>query len=215
MCAPQLAFRCSSEVAFSSSTACCRSWQKHRQDAYKDLPTGTKPIQKKFARILSCIRAGANTGAACILDHEYDRAKVPPYNGSDPTSPKAKKPLASIPLKISIKKDTRGVRTRYDTVLLPFNSIMRYPGHPVIPVPDFRTEMNSPKNLANVRKIIPQKCFAAFAVPRMYSRKINSPRFFPACLGFVPGVRSQTLTTARDKLSWDGRESCYATMVER
>ena len=50
--------------------------------------------------ILSCIRAGANTGATCIrtetnalknlapmFDTEYDRAKVPPYNGNDPRPP--------------------------------------------------------------------------------------------------------------------------------
>ena len=30
----------------------------------------------------------------------------------------------------------RGVRTRYDTVLLPFISIVRCPGRPVISVPD-------------------------------------------------------------------------------
>ena len=35
-----------------------------------------------------------------------------------------------------IKKGTRGVRMRYDTVLLPFISIVRCPGRPVIPVPD-------------------------------------------------------------------------------
>ena len=37
---------------------------------------------------------------------------------------KAKRFFASRPIKISIKKGTRGVRTRYDTVLFPFISIV-------------------------------------------------------------------------------------------
>ena len=41
---------------------------------------------------LSSERRG--TENAAILDTEYDRAKVPPYNGSDPTSPlEVQKPL--------------------------------------------------------------------------------------------------------------------------
>ena len=51
---------------------------------------------------------------------------------------KAKNPFASRPIKVSINKGTRGVRTRYDTVPLPFISIARCPGRPVIPVPEFR-----------------------------------------------------------------------------
>ena len=35
---------------------------------------------------------------------------------------KAKSPFASRPIKISIQKGTRGVRTRYDTALLPLDS---------------------------------------------------------------------------------------------
>ena len=49
---------------------------------------------------------------------------------------KAKRFFASGPIEISIKKGTRGVHTRYDMVLLPFISIVRCPGRPVIPVPD-------------------------------------------------------------------------------
>ena len=49
---------------------------------------------------------------------------------------KSKSPFASRPLKTSIKKGTRGVRTRYDTVLPPFISDVRFPGRPVILVPE-------------------------------------------------------------------------------
>ena len=51
---------------------------------------------------------------------------------------KAKSPFAfgSKPIKISINKGTLGVRVRYDAVLLPFMSIVRRPGRPVIWVPD-------------------------------------------------------------------------------
>ena len=52
---------------------------------------------------------------------------------------KAKSPFASRPMKISIKKGMWGVRTRYDTVLLPFISIVRCPGRLVIPAPETRT----------------------------------------------------------------------------
>ena len=68
------------------------------------------------------------------FDTEYDRAKVPPYTGS---------PFASRPITISIMKGTRGVSTRYDTVLLPFSSIVRCPGRPFIPVPDRLTCVHS------------------------------------------------------------------------
>ena len=51
-------------------------------------------------------------------------------------SGKLKAPLLPDLLKISIKKGTRRVRTRYDTVLLPFISIVRCPGRLVILVPD-------------------------------------------------------------------------------
>ena len=40
---------------------------------------------------------------------------------------KAQSPFASRHIRISIRKGTRGVRTRYDTVLLPFISIVRCP----------------------------------------------------------------------------------------
>ena len=45
---------------------------------------------------------------------------------------KAKSPFAVIPIKISIEKVTRGVRTRYNSVLLPLISIVQCPGRPLI-----------------------------------------------------------------------------------
>ena len=51
---------------------------------------------------------------------------------------KAQNPFASREsrhLRISMRKGTREVCARYDTVLLPFISIVRWPGRPVIPVP--------------------------------------------------------------------------------
>ena len=54
---------------------------------------------------------------------------------------KAKSPFASRPIKISINKGTRGVRARYDAVLLPFISIVRSPGRPVILVPEDYTQL--------------------------------------------------------------------------
>ena len=43
-----------------------------------------------------------------------------------------KAPFAFRPMKISIKKGTRGVHARYDAELPPFISIVRCPGHPII-----------------------------------------------------------------------------------
>ena len=55
-----------------------------------------------------------------------------------------------------------------------------------------RTEMNSLKNLANMRKMIPQKYFPVFArvriqAPHVFAQKLIPQEFFPACIGFVPG----------------------------
>ena len=49
---------------------------------------------------------------------------------------KAKSTFASRPIKMSIKKGTRRVRTRYEKVLLAFISFVQCPGRPVIPVPE-------------------------------------------------------------------------------
>ena len=55
-----------------------------------------------------------------------------------------------------------------------------------------RTEMNSLKNLADMRTVIPQKYFPVFArariqAPHVFARKLIPQEMFPACLGFVPG----------------------------
>ena len=51
---------------------------------------------------------------------------------------KAKSPFASKPCQVNIKKGTRGVRTRYNTVRLPLISLLRCPGCLVMPVPEVR-----------------------------------------------------------------------------
>ena len=76
------------------------------------------------------------------FDTEYDRAKVPPYNENDPPpAPGGLKALLSPPLLNKVQnKGTQGVRARYGAELPPIISIVRYPGRPVISVPD-----NSPR----------------------------------------------------------------------
>ena len=55
-----------------------------------------------------------------------------------------------------------------------------------------RTEMNSLKNLATMRKMVPQKYFPVFArkriqAPHVFVQKLIPQEIFPACIGFVPG----------------------------
>ena len=56
------------------------------------------------------------------IDTEYDRAKVPPYNGSDPPpAPGSLKALLFPPLLNEVQnKGTQGVRARYGAELPPF-----------------------------------------------------------------------------------------------
>ena len=67
---------------------------------------------------------------------EYDRAKVPPYNGNDPRPPLGSLDALLFPPLLLINKvenkGTQGVRARYDAELPPIISIVRYPGRPVI-----------------------------------------------------------------------------------
>ena len=65
---------------------------------------------------------------------EYDRAKVPPYNGNDPPpAPGSLKTPLFPPLLNEVQnKGTQGVQARYGAELPPFISIVRYPGRPVI-----------------------------------------------------------------------------------
>ena len=56
-----------------------------------------------------------------------------------------------------------------------------------------RTDKNSLKNLASMRKIIPQTYFPVFArvrlqTPHVFVQKLVPQKCFPACIGFVPGV---------------------------
>ena len=55
---------------------------------------------------------------------------------------------------LSTKKGTRGLPTRYDTVLLPFIFVRQYPGRPVIPVPD---DVTSHERFLCVM-FVPRKC---------------------------------------------------------
>ena len=68
------------------------------------------------------------------LDTEYDRAKVPPYNGNDaPPAPGSLKAPLFPPLSNEVQnKGTHGVQARYGAELPPIISIVRYPGRPVM-----------------------------------------------------------------------------------
>ena len=52
--------------------------------------------------------------------------------------------------------------------------------------------LNSLKNMAKIRKMIPQKYLPVFArvriqAPHVFVLKLIPQEFFPACIGFVPG----------------------------
>ena len=68
------------------------------------------------------------------IDTEYDRAKVPPYNGNDPPPAPGslKRSLFPTLLNEVQNKGTQGVRARYGAELPPIISIVRHPGRPVI-----------------------------------------------------------------------------------
>ena len=72
------------------------------------------------------------------VDTEYDRANVPPYNGNDPPPAPGslKRSLFPTLLNEVQNKGTQGVRARYGAELPPIISIVRYPGRPVISVPE-------------------------------------------------------------------------------
>ena len=65
-----------------------------------------------------------------MIDTEYDRAKVPPYNGSDPPpAPGRLKALLFPPLLNKVQsKGMRGVQARYGAELPPLISIVWHPG---------------------------------------------------------------------------------------
>ena len=75
------------------------------------------------------------------FDTEYDRAKVPPYNGNDPPPAPGRLKAPLLPPLLNeaqnnFNKGTQGVRARYGAELAPIISIVRYPGRPVISGPE-------------------------------------------------------------------------------
>ena len=74
-----------------------------------------------------------------FIDTEYDRAKVPPYNGNDPPPAPGslKRSLFPTLLNEVQNKGTQGVQARYGAELPPIISIVRYPSRPVILGMDF------------------------------------------------------------------------------
>ena len=92
------------------------------------------------------------------FDTEYDRANVPPYNGNDapPAPGSLKRSLFPTLLNEVQNKGTQGVRARYGAELPPIISIVRYPGRPVISVPEwwFPNGGSSLLRRANFRPIL-------------------------------------------------------------
>ena len=78
--------------------------------------------------------------AALKIDTEYDRAKVPPYNGNDPPPAPGSLKCFLFPTLLNEvqNKGTQGVRARYGAELPPIISIVRYPGRLVISQKIFR-----------------------------------------------------------------------------
>ena len=73
-----------------------------------------------------------------MFDTDYDRANVPPYNGNDPPPAPGSLKRSLLPTLLNEvqNKGTQGVRARYGAELPPIISIVRYPGRPVISVPE-------------------------------------------------------------------------------
>ena len=92
---------------------------------------------------------------------------------------KAKTSFASGPVKISIKKGTRGVHTRYDTVLLPFISIVRCPSRPVMPLPEKSESQNKKlkKTLRAKGTLIREPLFSTPCEMRFFPREKGAMAF--------------------------------------
>ena len=93
------------------------------------------------------------TSDAVKVDTEYDRANVPPYNGNDPPPAPGslKRSLFPTLLNEVQNKGTQGVRARYGAELPPIISIVRYPGRPVISVPEKGSRAGEPQSPQRVR----------------------------------------------------------------
>ena len=87
-----------------------------------------------FALRVFTLLALSENWVHCKIDTEYDRAKVPPYNGNDPLpAPGSLKALLLPALLDKVQnKGTQGLQARYGAELPPFISIVRCPGRPVI-----------------------------------------------------------------------------------
>ena len=117
--------------------------QKNRESPKKDKKgqKGTKKegqVQIGKPPRLKHPRLAALEGGGVFIDTEYDRANVPPYNGNDPPPAPGslKRSLFPTLLNEVQNKGMQGVRARYGAELPPIISIVRYPGRPVISVPE-------------------------------------------------------------------------------
>ena len=64
-----------------------------------------------------------------LIDTEYDRVKVPPYNGNDPRPTLVVKPFCFHAYETKcITRGRKGAQARYDAELLTFVSIVRHLG---------------------------------------------------------------------------------------
>ena len=83
---------------------------------------------------------------------------------------------AKTPLLVTIKTGTRGVRMRYDTVLLPFISIVQCPCRPVIPVPanSLRTTHELEREVFFLRWPLEPKTGTARTVPNRDRTKLKN-----------------------------------------
>ena len=125
-----------------------------------------------------------------VFDTEYDRAKVPPYNGNDPPPAPGslKRSLFPTLLNEVQNKGTQGVRARYGAELPPIISIVRYPGRPVISVPDVCPEIKQKQS--RDRKTI-------FETPSLPVAKILSPVARQAPTTFARLILSQKIRNSK------------------
>ena len=104
---------------------------------------GSSPYYEVTQALFAKMEIPGKSCWCCYFDTEYDRANVPPYNGNDPPPAPGslKRSLFPTLLNEVQNKGTQGVRARYGAELPPIISIVRYPGRPVISVPDYCKEV--------------------------------------------------------------------------
>ena len=110
---------------------------------------------------------------AAQFDTEYDRANVPPYNGNDPPPAPGslKRSLFPTLLNEVQNKGTQGVRARYGAELLPIISIVRYPGRPVISVPEKCLPLNCRAVTLTAGAILKEEKKASLVRERHFERQ--------------------------------------------